>query len=112
MGFVGPVEAVQGMGLLLGLVCDRPAAEVRDALLDYDVLTGTSADPDVLRILAPLVLAAPAMAQVALTDSVIVVGADTLFVTEPIEVVGGRVPAALPGAAAFLPLDVISKAKT
>jgi iron complex outermembrane receptor protein len=49
-------------------------------------------------LLAPLVLAAPAMAQVALTDSVIVVGADTLFVTEPIEVVGGRVPAALPGA--------------
>jgi acetylornithine/succinyldiaminopimelate/putrescine aminotransferase len=53
---VGPVRKIQGMGLLLGLVCDRPAAEVRDALLDYDVLTGTSADPKVLRILAPLVL--------------------------------------------------------
>jgi acetylornithine/succinyldiaminopimelate/putrescine aminotransferase len=44
------------MGLLLGLVCDRPAIEVRDALLENDILTGTSADPDVLRILAPLVL--------------------------------------------------------
>jgi acetylornithine/succinyldiaminopimelate/putrescine aminotransferase len=44
------------MGLLLGLVCDRPAAEVRDALLDHDILTGTSSDPEVLRILAPLVL--------------------------------------------------------
>jgi acetylornithine/succinyldiaminopimelate/putrescine aminotransferase len=53
---VGPVSKIQGMGLLLGLVCDRPAAEVRDALLDHDILTGTSADPNVLRILAPLVL--------------------------------------------------------
>jgi len=52
----GPVQKIQGMGLLLGLVCDRPAVEVRDALLEHDVLTGTSADPDVLRILAPLVL--------------------------------------------------------
>ena len=40
-----PVVRIQGMGLLLGLVCDRPAAEVRDALLDHDILTGTSADP-------------------------------------------------------------------
>lgn len=53
---VGPVKKIQGMGLLLGLVCDRPAAEVRDALLEHDILTGTSADPEVLRILAPLVL--------------------------------------------------------
>jgi len=55
---VGPVQKIQGMGLLLGLVCDRPAVEVRNALLQYDVLTGTSADPHVLRILAPLVLEA------------------------------------------------------
>jgi len=53
---VGPVRRIQGMGLLLGLVCDRPASEVRDALLEYDILAGTSADPNVLRILAPLVL--------------------------------------------------------
>jgi acetylornithine/succinyldiaminopimelate/putrescine aminotransferase len=52
----GPVRQIQGKGLLLGLVCDRPATAVRDALLDYDILTGTSADPHVLRILAPLVL--------------------------------------------------------
>jgi 4-aminobutyrate aminotransferase-like enzyme len=44
------------MGLLLGLVCDRPALEVRDALLAHNILTGTSGDPNVLRILAPLVL--------------------------------------------------------
>ncbi len=53
---VGPVQNIQGKGLLLGLVCDRPAVEVRDALLEHDILTGTSADPHVLRILAPLVL--------------------------------------------------------
>lgn len=52
----GPVEKIQGMGLLLGLVCDRPAVEVRNSLLEHDVLTGTSGDPNVLRILAPLVL--------------------------------------------------------
>ncbi len=53
---VGPITRIQGMGLLLGLICDRPAVEVRDALLEHDILTGTSGDPDVLRILAPLVL--------------------------------------------------------
>ncbi len=53
---IGPVRKIQGMGLLLGLVCDRPATEVRNALLDHDILTGTSGDPEVLRILAPLVL--------------------------------------------------------
>jgi len=52
----GPVRAIQGMGLLLGLVCDRPASEVQAALLDHDILTGTSADPAVLRLLPPLVL--------------------------------------------------------
>jgi len=55
---LGPVTKIQGMGLLLGLVCDRPAVEVRDALLEHDILTGTSSDPNVLRILAPLVLEA------------------------------------------------------
>lgn len=53
---VGPIQRIQGKGLLLGLVCDRPAVEVRDALLQHDILTGTSADPNVLRILAPLTL--------------------------------------------------------
>lgn len=53
---VGPIRKIQGMGLLLGLVCDRPALEVRDALLDHDILTGTSNDPEIIRILAPLVL--------------------------------------------------------
>ena len=53
---VGPIKSIRGMGLLLGLICDRPAIEVRDTLLECDILTGTSSDPKVLRILAPLVL--------------------------------------------------------
>ena len=52
----GPVTRIQGKGLLLGLVCSRPALDVRNALLEQDILTGTSADPDVVRILAPLVI--------------------------------------------------------
>jgi len=63
---VGPVVRIQGMGLLLGLVCDRPAIEVRDALLEHDILTGTSAAPEVLRILAPLVLESRHIEQLAL----------------------------------------------
>ena len=53
---VGPVTSIQGMGLLLGLRCDRPAREVQAALLDHDILTGTSADPEVVRLLPPLLL--------------------------------------------------------
>ena len=52
----GPVTGIQGMGLMLGLVCDRPAATVQKALLERDILAGTSADPRVLRLLPPLVL--------------------------------------------------------
>ncbi len=54
---VGPVVDTQGAGLLLGLRCSRPAKDVQAELLDQDILTGTSADPHVLRILAPFVLA-------------------------------------------------------
>ena len=54
----GPVTGIQGKGFLAGLICDRPAKEVRNALLDRDILTGTSADPAVLRLLPPLVLEA------------------------------------------------------
>ena len=63
----GPVKSVQGKGLLLGLVCDRPAAEVRDALLEHDILAGTSADPSVLRLLPPLVLQSEHVARLAFT---------------------------------------------
>ena len=54
---VGPVVATQGAGLLLGLRTSRPAKDVQAELLEQDILTGTSADPHVVRILAPFVLA-------------------------------------------------------
>jgi acetylornithine/N-succinyldiaminopimelate aminotransferase len=47
-------SAVQGRGLLLGLRLPRPAAEVQRALFDRRILTGTSSDPAVLRLLPPL----------------------------------------------------------
>ena len=48
------VKSVQGRGLLLGLRLERPAAEVQRALFPYRVITGTSADPQVLRLMPPL----------------------------------------------------------
>jgi acetylornithine/N-succinyldiaminopimelate aminotransferase len=48
------VAAVQGRGLLLGLRLGRPAALVQRALFDHRILTGTSADPEVLRLMPPL----------------------------------------------------------
>ena len=53
---VGPVVGMQGAGLLLGLRTSRPAKEVQAELLAQDILTGTSGDPNVVRILAPFVL--------------------------------------------------------
>jgi acetylornithine/N-succinyldiaminopimelate aminotransferase len=53
---VGPVVGMQGAGLLLGLRTSRPAKDVQAELLEQDILTGTSGDPNVVRILAPFVL--------------------------------------------------------
>ncbi len=53
---VGPVTDIQGAGFLLGLRTTMPAAAVRDALLAKDILVGTSADPNVIRLLPPLIL--------------------------------------------------------
>jgi acetylornithine/succinyldiaminopimelate/putrescine aminotransferase len=53
---VGPVTAIQGAGFLLGLKTRGPAAAVRDRLLAKNILVGTSADPNVLRMLPPLIL--------------------------------------------------------
>ena len=53
---VGPVTAVQGAGFLLGLRTTRPARDIQADLLKQDILTGTSGDPYVVRILAPYVL--------------------------------------------------------
>jgi acetylornithine/succinyldiaminopimelate/putrescine aminotransferase len=53
---VGPVVGSQGAGFLLGLRTERPAREVQRALLERDILAGTSADPNVLRLLPPFIL--------------------------------------------------------
>jgi acetylornithine/succinyldiaminopimelate/putrescine aminotransferase len=53
---VGPVIGTQGAGFLLGLKTSRPAKEVQAALLDKNILTGTSGDPHVLRLLPAYIL--------------------------------------------------------
>jgi acetylornithine/succinyldiaminopimelate/putrescine aminotransferase len=45
---------VQGRGLLLGLQLPVPAAQVQRSLFERRILTGTSSDPAVLRLLPPL----------------------------------------------------------
>ncbi len=52
----GPVTGIQGAGFLLGLKTTPPAAAVRDALLDCDILAGTSGDKHILRLLPALIL--------------------------------------------------------
>ena len=61
----GPVQAIKGRGLMLGLVCDRPAVDVQTALLERDILAGTSSDPAILRLLPPLVLKSAHVARLA-----------------------------------------------
>jgi acetylornithine/succinyldiaminopimelate/putrescine aminotransferase len=60
---VGPVTGYQGAGLLVGLRTARPARQVHAALLERDILTGTSADANVLRLLPPFILEAPQVEQ-------------------------------------------------
>jgi acetylornithine/succinyldiaminopimelate/putrescine aminotransferase len=55
---VGPVRSHQGAGLLVGLRTAPPAREVHAGLLARGILAGTSADPNVLRLLPPFVLEA------------------------------------------------------
>ena len=54
---VGPVVAHQGAGFLTGLVTRRPAKDVHAALLARGILTGTSSDPQIVRLLPPYILA-------------------------------------------------------
>jgi acetylornithine/succinyldiaminopimelate/putrescine aminotransferase len=54
---VGPVTGHQGAGFLTGLLTKVPAKFVQKALLEQeDILTGTSGDPNVLRLLPPFTL--------------------------------------------------------
>ncbi|MBN1962270.1 MAG: aspartate aminotransferase family protein [Deltaproteobacteria bacterium] len=53
---VGPITKVQGMGFLLGLHTNIPAAEVLTALRSKKILAGGAADPNIVRLLPPLIL--------------------------------------------------------
>lgn len=53
---VPEVAAVRGRGFLLGIEFRTPAAAIHKALLDRKIITGTSSDPHVLRLLPPLCL--------------------------------------------------------
>jgi acetylornithine/succinyldiaminopimelate/putrescine aminotransferase len=53
---VPEVAAVHGRGFLLGIEFRTLAAPIHKALLDRKVITGTSSDPKVLRLLPPLCL--------------------------------------------------------
>jgi len=53
---LGPVTGLQGKGFLLGLKCSRPAKEVQSELLSRNLLTGSSSDPQVVRLLPPYVM--------------------------------------------------------
>lgn len=53
---VPEVVSVRGRGFLLGLEFRDKAAPIHKALLDREIITGTSSDPNVLRLLPPLCL--------------------------------------------------------
>jgi acetylornithine/N-succinyldiaminopimelate aminotransferase len=48
------VRSVKGKGCLIGIEFDGPCAPVHQRLLDSKIITGTSSDPNVLRLLPPL----------------------------------------------------------
>ena len=52
------VVAVRGLGFLLGIEFNEKAAPIHKALLDRKIITGTSSDANVLRLLPPLCLSA------------------------------------------------------
>jgi acetylornithine/N-succinyldiaminopimelate aminotransferase len=62
---VGPVTAVQGAGLLLGLRTAPPAKDVQRELLARGIFAGTAADPHILRLLPPFTLAPAHVAALA-----------------------------------------------
>ncbi len=52
---INQVKEIRGAGLMLGLVMDQPVAELRKSLVfDHHVFTGSSSEPNVLRLLPPL----------------------------------------------------------
>ena len=56
LGKLPHVREVRGLGLLLGLCLDIPAKDVQAAALKRGIILGTSADPNVLRVMPPMVV--------------------------------------------------------
>lgn len=48
------ISTVHGKGCLLGIEFDQPCKDIHTKLLDAKIITGTSSDPRVLRLLPPL----------------------------------------------------------
>ena len=53
---IGPITGTQGAGFLLGLKTSRPAKEIQAALIEKNILTGTSGDPNILRLLPAYII--------------------------------------------------------
>ncbi|CAN5333478.1 aminotransferase class III-fold pyridoxal phosphate-dependent enzyme [soil metagenome] len=51
---IAGVNSIRGKGCLLGIEFDRPCARIHTKLLEQKIITGTSSDPNVLRLLPPL----------------------------------------------------------
>jgi acetylornithine/N-succinyldiaminopimelate aminotransferase len=58
LGSLPHVRDMRGLGLLLGLHLDVPAKDVQKAALDRGIILGTSGDPNVLRVMPPMVVTA------------------------------------------------------
>jgi acetylornithine/N-succinyldiaminopimelate aminotransferase len=56
LGGLPHVQEVRGMGLLLGLRLDVTAKAVQAGALERRIILGTSADPNVLRVMPPMVV--------------------------------------------------------
>jgi acetylornithine/N-succinyldiaminopimelate aminotransferase len=48
------IVRVRGKGCLLGIEFADPCKDIHERLFDNKIITGTSSDPNVLRVLAPL----------------------------------------------------------
>ena len=59
------VRSIKGKGCLLGIEFEEPIREVHAKLLGQKIITGTSSDPNVLRLLPPLNLASADIARLS-----------------------------------------------
>ena len=51
---ISGIKAIHGKGCLLGIEFEEPCGPVHSKLLENKIITGTSSDPNVLRLLPPL----------------------------------------------------------